>query len=124
MFLFRASRYLEELRAYQPEIFAACELATRNASLNSDFVCVNEEAFAACPANSVDYAVMEKTADSVVVRLEAGWNDIGSWSSLWEVGEKDANGNVVFGDVKLLALTILLSEPMTNWLLCWALKMW
>ena len=53
MFLFRASRYLEELRAYQPEIFAACELATRNASLNSDFVCVNEEAFAACPANSV-----------------------------------------------------------------------
>jgi mannose-1-phosphate guanylyltransferase len=66
-----------------------------------DFVRVGEEAFAGCPSDSVDYAVMENTCDAVVVPMDAGWNDIGSWSSLWDISEKDDNGNAVYGDVIL-----------------------
>jgi mannose-1-phosphate guanylyltransferase len=72
-----------------------------NISIDHDFLRVNEAAFDACPSDSIDYAVMEKTDDAVVVPMDAGWSDIGSWSSLWDVSEKDSNGNVVFGDVIL-----------------------
>jgi len=101
MFLFRASRYLDELKAHQPEMLAACEAATSNLSLDLDFVRVEGEAFEACPADSVDYAVMEKTSEAVVMPLDAGWNDIGSWSSLWDISNKDESGNATSGDVKL-----------------------
>jgi mannose-1-phosphate guanylyltransferase len=101
MFLFKASRYLDELKEHQPKILAACEAATSCLSLDLDFVRVDGEAFDSCPSDSVDYAVMEKTADAVVMPLDAGWNDIGSWSSLWEVSEKDESGNATSGDVKL-----------------------
>ncbi len=84
MFLFRASRYLDELKAHQPQILSACEAATSTVSLDLDFVRVDGEAFDSCPSDSIDYAVMEKTAEAVVMPLDAGWNDIGSWSSLWE----------------------------------------
>jgi mannose-1-phosphate guanylyltransferase len=98
MFLFKASRYLEELQKHRPDIAAACQGALGHTSVDLDFVRVDKEAFLKCPEESIDYAVMEKTQDAVVVPLDAGWNDIGSWSALWEVGEKDAQGNVTRGD--------------------------
>ena len=101
MFLFRASRYLEELEKHRPDIYDACQLSMKDISKDNDFLRINETAFNACPSDSIDYAVMEKTDDGVVVPLDAGWSDIGSWSSLWDISEKDENGNATFGDVKL-----------------------
>lgn len=98
MFLFKASRYLHELAQYRPDIATACQAALANTSNDLDFVRIDAAAFAACPNDSIDYAVMEKTSDAVVVPLDAGWNDIGSWSALWEVDAKDDNGNAVRGD--------------------------
>lgn len=99
MFLFSASRYLEELAAFRPEILEACKKAMTNCTKDLDFVRVDAKAFAACPEDSIDYAVMEKTADAVMVKLDADWSDIGSWSALWEVCEKNAEGNCLQGDV-------------------------
>lgn len=101
MFLFRASRYLQELEANRPDIAAACEEAVISISSDLDFIRVDIEAFAACPDDSIDYAVMEKTGEAVVVPMDAGWNDIGSWSSLWDVADKDEFGNAIAGDVIL-----------------------
>lgn len=101
MFLFKASRYLEELKAYRSDIFSACSKAVIDVTSDLDFIRVDSEAFAACPDDSIDYAVMENTSDAIVVPMDAGWNDIGSWSSLWDVSEKDTNGNAVLGDVIL-----------------------
>jgi mannose-1-phosphate guanylyltransferase len=98
MFLMKASRYLEELKQFRPDIYQACENALANTSNDADFIRIDEVEFGKCPDESVDYAVMEKTADAVVVPLDAGWSDIGSWSALWDVNNKDANGNTVFGD--------------------------
>ena len=99
MFMFRASRYLQELEHHQPAIFSACTEAMEGGQKDMDFIRVDSEAFAGCPADSVDYAVMEKTADAVVVPLDAGWSDIGSWSALWDVSCKDDQGNTFKGDV-------------------------
>lgn len=99
MFMFRASRYLEELESYRPDILAACRAALAGGSQDMHFTRVDETAFAACPDDSVDYAVMEKTADAVMVPLDAGWSDIGSWTALWDVSDKDQQGNVFKGDV-------------------------
>ena len=99
MFLFKASRYLQELEALQPAILAACRTALEKASRDSDFIRLDAEAFSTSPNDSIDYALMEKTADAAVVPLDAGWNDVGSWSALWEVSDKDANGNACHGDV-------------------------
>ena len=99
MFLFRASRYLDELKKFRPDIFEACKAATVGAKADLDFFRINEADFISCPAESVDYAVMEKTADAVVFPMDAGWSDIGSWSSLWDISKKDINGNVSLGDV-------------------------
>lgn len=101
MFLFKASRYLEELKAYRSDIFSACSKAVIDAIPDLDFIRIDSEAFAACPDDSIDYAVMENTSDAIVVPMDAGWNDIGSWSSLWDVSEKDNNDNAVLGDVIL-----------------------
>ena len=101
MFLFKASRYLEELKAYRPEIFDACNESIANIAQDLDFTRVDSEAFAKCPDDSIDYAVMENTAAAVVVPMDAGWNDIGSWSSLWDISEKDKSGNFIAGDVIL-----------------------
>ena len=79
MFLFRGTRYLEELKAHRPDIAAACESATSIVSRDLNFIRVDKEAFTACPDDSVDYAVMERTIDAVVLPMDAGWNDIGSW---------------------------------------------
>ena len=100
MFLFRASTYLAELKKFRSDIHSACERAVGTINPDLDFVRVNKEAFLACPSDSIDYAVMEKTADAVVVPMDAGWSDVGSWSSLWEISDdKDAEGNVKHGDV-------------------------
>ena len=101
MFLFKASRYLEELKKHRPDIYEACQLSMKDTSKDNDFFRVDEAAFDACPSDSIDYAVMEKTDDAVVVPMDAGWSDIGSWSSLWDISDKDSNGNVTYGDVML-----------------------
>ena len=101
MFLFRASRYLEELQKFRPDIFDVCKVSTEGIELDLDFLRINNEKFVDCPSDSVDYAVMEKTANAVVVPMDAGWSDIGSWSSLWDISEKDKSGNVSHGDVLL-----------------------
>jgi mannose-1-phosphate guanylyltransferase/mannose-6-phosphate isomerase len=99
MFMFRASRYLDELRRFAPDILSACRKTLKGAVRDLDFTRLDQEAFAGCRSDSIDYAVMEKTGSAVVIPLDAGWNDIGSWSSLWEVLEKDKDGNAVAGDV-------------------------
>ena len=99
MFLFGARRYLEELRRHAPDIADACEQAYAGAQLDLDFTRVDSARFAACRAESIDYAVMEKTDDAVVVPLDAHWSDVGSWSALHEACEQDADGNVIRGDV-------------------------
>jgi len=101
MFLFKASRYLQELKLFRADIHDACVESMAKVQLDLDFVRVDAEAFQRCPSDSIDYAVMEKTSDAVVVPLDAGWNDVGSWTSLWDLGDKDSMNNVVVGDVML-----------------------
>jgi mannose-1-phosphate guanylyltransferase len=103
MFIFKASVYLAELKQHRPDIYAACEQAMAEVDPDLDFIRVNKEAFLACPDDSVDYAVMERTTKAVVVPLNAGWSDVGSWSSLWDVTAKDENNNVHKGDVLSVA---------------------
>jgi len=99
MFAFRASRYLDELERFHPEMLAVCREAFRAAESSADFVRLDMATFGPCPSDSIDYAVMEKTDNAVVIPLDAGWNDVGSWSALWEVAEKCADGNSLKGDV-------------------------
>ncbi len=99
MFLFKASAYLDELGKQAPEMLTACREAWAGRVTDLDFTRLDVEAFAACPADSIDYAVMEKTERAVVIPLAAGWSDVGSWAALWEVGESDEQGNVTSGDV-------------------------
>ncbi|WAC46003.1 mannose-1-phosphate guanylyltransferase/mannose-6-phosphate isomerase [Pseudomonas sp. SL4(2022)] len=101
MFLFRASRYLEELQSHDPDIYDTCILTLARSELRSDVLTVDPHTFACCPDNSIDYAVMEKTSRACVVPMSAGWSDVGSWSSLWDVRAKDSNGNVLKGDVTI-----------------------
>lgn len=102
MFMFRASCFLEELQHHAPDIVAACRQAQSIAQADLDFLRLDKDAFAACPSNSIDYAVMEKTSNAVVVPLNVGWDDVGAWSALWKVGERDAENNVVEGDALML----------------------
>ncbi|QRX81926.1 mannose-1-phosphate guanylyltransferase/mannose-6-phosphate isomerase [Glaciimonas sp. PAMC28666] len=99
MFLFLASRYLEELNAFRPAIADSCRKAFNDAYRDLDFCRLDEVFFATCPSESIDYAVMEHTAHAVVVPAEIGWNDVGSWSALWQILDDDIDGNVVRGDV-------------------------
>ena len=99
MFCFKAARYLEELEERHPDIIKHAKKSLEGAYEDLDFVRLGEEDFAKCENISIDYAVMEHTKRGAVISLDAGWNDVGSWSALWEVCEKDAHGNVVQGDV-------------------------
>ena len=99
MFLFKASRYLEELKKFRPDILASCQEAMTKVEKDLDFSRPDREAFLRCADESIDYAVMEKTEDAVVVPLDAGWSDVGSYSALWEVCQQDAQNNVIKGDV-------------------------
>lgn len=101
IFVLRADRWLEEIGKHQPQILAACEAAMADSARDSDFVRVDKTAFLSSPADSIDYAVMEKTDKAAVVPMNTSWSDVGSWSSIWEVSEQDGQGNVSRGDVLL-----------------------
>ncbi|MEP7311057.1 MAG: mannose-1-phosphate guanylyltransferase/mannose-6-phosphate isomerase [Pseudomonadota bacterium] len=99
MFLFKASRYLAELTKFAPDIALAAKQAYAKAVPDLDFTRIDKGAFEACRSESIDYAVMEKTADAVVVPLDAGWSDVGSWAALHAASDADGQGNVMHGDV-------------------------
>lgn len=101
MFLFKASSLLAELQQFAPEIVRCAEQALQQASSDLDFIRLNKDAFANSPSDSIDYAVMEKSDNAVMVALDAGWSDVGSWDALWEVMAKDEQGNACRGDVLL-----------------------
>ena len=98
MFVFKAARYLTELGRYAPDILEASAAAYRGARTDLDFVRIGKAAFQACRSESIDYAVMEKTQDAVVLPLDAGWSDVGSWSSLFDALPADDQGNVLQHD--------------------------
>ena len=99
MFLMRASVYMEQLRQHAPDIASVCEAAYAGARADLDFCRVPVELFEPCRAESVDYAIMEKTSEAVVVPMDAGWNDVGSWPAVWELASQDENRNASQGDV-------------------------
>jgi mannose-1-phosphate guanylyltransferase / mannose-6-phosphate isomerase len=99
MFMFRARRYLQELERFAPEMAKVCASVFASAKTDLDFTRIDPKAFESCPSDSIDYAVMENTADAVVVPLDAGWSDIGSWAALHGASQADAHGNVSRGDV-------------------------
>ena len=106
MFMMKASVWLNQLEKYRPDILQACREANEKGMQDLDFFRVDAEVFKQCPSDSIDYAVMEKVAEdetaiAAVVPLDAGWSDVGAWSSLWEVGRQDEQGNVIKGDVKI-----------------------
>ena len=101
MFLFRASDFLSEMNRHHPEIVNACSKALAAAKTDLDFCRVDAEAFAACPSDSVDYALMEKTTRAAVVPLDAGWSDVGAWPAVRQASTLDAHGNASHGDVML-----------------------
>lgn len=101
MFLFAADKYLEEIGKHAPEMLAACKAAMEAAETSAEFIRPGSEAFLACPSDSIDYAVMEKTENAMMVPLDAGWSDVGSWAALHDVSEKDDSDNTVEGDTLL-----------------------
>jgi mannose-1-phosphate guanylyltransferase/mannose-6-phosphate isomerase len=104
-FMFKASAFLNELKSLSPEIYEVCNKAVKNKAIDLDFIRISKADFLKCPDDSVDYAVMEKTNKAVVVPMDAGWSDVGSWSALWEVSEKDEHQNVYHGDTILEGTT-------------------
>jgi mannose-1-phosphate guanylyltransferase / mannose-6-phosphate isomerase len=99
IFLFPARLYLDELERLRPDMVAACRRALETAQRDSDFVRLGRESFSGCPADSIDYAVMEQTRRAAIVPVSMGWSDVGSWDALWEMSAKDQNGNSVAGNV-------------------------
>lgn len=99
MFAFKANIFLKELHKYANDIYVSCSIAIQETKCDLDFIRINKEAFLKCKSESIDYAVMECTKDAIVVPLNANWSDVGSWSALWDIQEKDSNGNVVTGDI-------------------------
>ncbi|MEC8408214.1 MAG: mannose-1-phosphate guanylyltransferase/mannose-6-phosphate isomerase [Pseudomonadota bacterium] len=102
MFLFSAAEFLLEMEIYAPDIMQQCRLAFERISPDLDFLRIPDAEFAACRSESIDYALMEKTSRAAMVPLDAGWNDLGSWQSLWDISQKDEAGNVVSGQVKVI----------------------
>lgn len=99
MFAFKAGSFLQELNKFNSDMLLACRRALEAAKVDLDFIRLDKTLFSVCPADSIDYAVMEKTDKAVVIPLDAGWSDVGSWSALWEVADKDPFGNAISGDV-------------------------
>lgn len=99
MFAFTAGAFLQELEKFNPEMLSVCKQALAAAKTDLDFTRLDKTIFTKCPADSIDYAVMEKTDKAAVIPLDAGWNDVGSWSALWDVTDKDSFGNAIIGDV-------------------------
>jgi mannose-1-phosphate guanylyltransferase/mannose-6-phosphate isomerase len=105
MFMFRASVYLQELTRHRPEMVKACQGAWDESTIDLEFVRLNKEAFASSPSDSIDFAVMEKTNKAVVIPLDAGWSDVGAWSAVWQVQDRDTSGNAIKGDVLIESST-------------------
>jgi mannose-1-phosphate guanylyltransferase/mannose-6-phosphate isomerase len=101
MFMFKASVYLDELKKHESEIFSICKKSCQTEYYDSDFIRLNKKEFLNCPSKSIDYAVMEKTNNAVMVKMDVTWNDVGSWPALWSLQPKDKNNNLVVGDVIL-----------------------
>lgn len=99
IFLFRARKFLDELSRFNPDMLTYSADAMKHAKSDLDFIRPDADQFAKCPADSIDYAVMEKTSDAIVVPVDMAWSDVGSWSALWDVSAKDGSGNVIQGDV-------------------------
>ena len=99
MFLFKSQSFLDEIKEHRPKIYEACSIAMKNSIQDLDFTRPDAAAFSLCPSESVDYAVMENTNNSKVITFDSDWSDIGSWKSLWQIAEKDEDGNVLNGDV-------------------------
>jgi len=99
MFAFKAGVFLRELQKFNPQMLEICQKALAAAKVDLDFTRLDKDLFSTCPADSIDYAVMEKTDNAAVIPLDAGWNDVGSWSALWDVTSKDSAGNAIKGDV-------------------------
>jgi len=99
MFLFKASKFLSEIKKFQCDIYNACQKALEGQHSDLDFIRLDDVAFASCPEESIDYAVMEKTTHAVLVPMDAKWSDVGSWSALWDVNAKDSCHNAIRGDV-------------------------
>ena len=98
MFVFKASAFLDELKIYSPEMAALSIEAFEKATIETDFIRLDKESFGKIKGDSIDYAVMEKTTKGKVVKLNAGWDDVGSWSALYDISKKNANLNVIKGD--------------------------
>lgn len=105
MFVFKASTFLDELEKYNPQMASLSIEAFEKAERDADFVRLDKEAFSQIQGDSIDYAVMEKTIKGKVVKLNAGWNDVGSWTALYDISKKDKNLNVIKGDVIALDTT-------------------
>lgn len=99
MFMFKAAKFLNQLELFSPDIFSTTRKSMAESQRDMNFIRVEQEVFKYCPSDSIDYAVMEKTHDAVVIPIDAGWSDVGSWSSLWEVSKKDHLGNVNVGEI-------------------------
>ena len=100
MFMFRASTYLDALQQFSPGIYNASKAAFDAADRDADFIRVGQDEFEQCPSDSIDYAVMENVDNAVVIPVDIGWSDVGSWSALHDVGDVDTEGNTLIGDVK------------------------
>ncbi len=98
IFLFKPSVFLDELKKFSPDIYDVCKKATNNISHDSSFLSIDNETFSLSPSDSIDYAIMEKTKKGVFVPMSLSWNDVGSWSAMWDIHEKDVNGNAIKGD--------------------------
>ena len=98
MFLFSAKAFLAECEKFEPDIYTKVRAAVEGAEHDLDFLRLEKNAFSASPSKSIDYAVMEHTENAAVVPADIGWNDVGSWASLWEIGTRDPDGNVIHGD--------------------------
>ena len=105
MFVFKASTFLEELKLHSPEMAELSIEAFEKAVVDTDFIRLDKEAFGKIKGDSIDYAVMEKTTKGKVVKLNAGWDDVGSWSALYDISQKDENQNVIKGDIISLDTT-------------------
>jgi mannose-1-phosphate guanylyltransferase / mannose-6-phosphate isomerase len=99
MFVFGAQAYLDQLRSANPAMVEACEAALDASEIDLDFIRLDSDAFEKCPSDSIDYAVMEKTRDAAVIPVDIGWNDVGGWPALWDISDKDSDGNVILADV-------------------------
>ena len=100
MFMFKASDYLKALQEFSPAMYDSCQASVNAAQHDMDFIRVGAEEFKKCPSDSIDYAVMEKVKNAVVIPVDIGWSDVGSWSALHEIGEQDENNNIFIGDTK------------------------